>query len=188
MEGFTLVDGGVVALLFISAILAYARGFVREILSIAGWIGAAVVAFYFAPSVEPLMREIPVLNDIIGENCELGVLAGFAAVFAVALVVIALFTPLVSGAVQNSAIGSLDSGLGFLFGIVRGVLLIVVALVIYDFVIAGGEGFPMVDDSKTVEILSDLQTRMEENIPSELPSWIVGPYEELTGSCTASDA
>ena len=98
MENFTLFDGGVAAILFISAVLAYSRGFVREILSIAGWIGAGVVAFYFSPQVVPLVQEIPVLNDIIGDNCELGILAAFAGVFAIALVVIALFTPLISGA------------------------------------------------------------------------------------------
>ena len=61
MEGFTLVDGIVLVVIVLSAILAYARGLVRESLSIAGWIAAAVAGFAFAPMVEPLMREIPVL-------------------------------------------------------------------------------------------------------------------------------
>ena len=78
------------------------------------------------------MREIPVLRDILGTSCELGILAGFAAVFVVALVLVSLFTPLLAGAVQNSAIGPVDQGLGFLFGIARGVLLVVIALVVYN--------------------------------------------------------
>jgi len=184
MEDFTLFDGGVAAILFISAVLAYSRGFVREILSIAGWIGAGVVAFYFSPPVVPLIQEIPILNDIIGDNCELGLLAAFAGVFAIALVVIALFTPLISGAVQNSALGSLDGGLGFLFGLVRGILLIVVALVAYDFFIAGGEGFPVVEDSKTRVVLAEQQVRMQEYIPTDIPEWLIEPYEKLTASCT----
>ena len=184
MEDFTLFDGGVAATLFISAVLAYSRGFVREILSIAGWVGAGVVAFYFSPQVVPLVQEIPVLKDIIGDNCELGILAAFAGVFAIALVVIALFTPLISGAVQKSALGSLDGGLGFLFGIARGVLLIVVALVAYDFFIAGGEGFPVVEDSKTRVILAEQQARMQDYIPTDIPEWLIEPYEQLTASCT----
>lgn len=184
MEDFTLFDGGVAAILFISAVLAYSRGFVREILSIAGWIGAGVVAFYFSPQVVPLVQEIPVLSDIIGDNCELGILAAFAGVFAIALVVIALFTPLISGAVQKSALGSLDGGLGFLFGIARGVLLIVVALVAYDFFIAGGEGFPVVEDSKTRVILAEQQVRMQDYIPTDIPEWLIEPYEQLTASCS----
>lgn len=187
MEDFTLFDAGVGAILFISAVLAYARGFVREALSIAGWIGAGIAAFYFAPQVEPLIREVPVLSDIIGSNCELGILAAFAGVFALALVVIALFTPLISGAVQASAIGSLDSGLGFLFGIARGALLIVVALVAYDFFIQGGEGFPIVEDSKTRILFAEQQETMKQYIPTDIPEWLIEPYNELTNSCTAND-
>ncbi|MCT4682344.1 MAG: CvpA family protein, partial [Roseicyclus sp.] len=55
MEGFTLVDGIVAGVIVISAILAYARGFVREALSIGGWILAAVIAFIFAPNALPLI-------------------------------------------------------------------------------------------------------------------------------------
>ncbi|MGE4610519.1 MAG: CvpA family protein [Paracoccaceae bacterium] len=184
MEDYTLFDGGVAAILFISAVLAYSRGFVREILSIAGWIGAGIVAFFFAPQVVPLVQEIPILSEIIGDNCELGILAAFAGVFAIALVIIALFTPLISGAVQKSALGSLDGGLGFLFGLVRGTLLIVVVLISYDFFIAGGEGFPVVEDSKTRVILADQQERIQRYVPTELPSWLIDPYEELMSSCT----
>ncbi len=188
MEGFTLFDGGVAAILVVSAILAYSRGFVREALSIAGWIGAGFVAFFFAPQAEPLVREVPVLSEIIGDNCELGILAAFAGVFAVALVVIALFTPLISGAVQNSALGSVDGGLGFLFGILRGVILVLVALVIYDFFIAEGEGFPMIENSKTRAILSDQQASMKENIPTDIPDWLLDPYNQLTKSCTGEQS
>ena len=83
------------------------------------------------------MREIPVLRDVIGTSCELGILAGFAVVFAVALIIVSLFTPLLAGAVHNSAIGPVDQGLGFLFGIARGVLLVVIALVVYNRVFGG---------------------------------------------------
>ena len=44
MEGFNIVDGVALALIVLSAVLAWARGFVREVLSILGWIVAAVVA------------------------------------------------------------------------------------------------------------------------------------------------
>ena len=88
MEGFTLVDGIVAGVIVVSAILAYARGFVREALSIGGWIAAAIIAFIFAPNALPLIREVPYLGDFIGESCELGILASFAGVFAIALVVV----------------------------------------------------------------------------------------------------
>ena len=128
MEGFTLVDGGAAIILLISAILAYSRGLVRELLSIGGWIAAAISGYFLAPKVEPLIREVPILSNIIGESCELSMIAAFAIVFAVTLIIVAIFTPLFAGAVQRSALSGFDQGLGFLFGVVRGVALILVAL------------------------------------------------------------
>jgi membrane protein required for colicin V production len=187
MEGFTIFDGVVAGVIVISAILAYSRGFVRETLSIAGWIIAAIVAFLFAPRAKELMFEIPYLGDFLNGSCELAVIAAFAAVFAVALVVISLFTPLFSSAVQHSSIGGVDAGLGFLFGVARGVLLIVVALIAYDRVV-GNEPIAMISDSRSAEIFQVMQTRIEEQIPSDAPGWIVQRYEELVNSCGPAPA
>lgn len=185
MEGFNIVDGIALALVVISAILAWSRGLVREALSIAGWIVAAVAAFAFAPAVEPLMREAPVLRDVIGSSCELGVLTGFVAVFAVALVIVSIFTPLLSGAVQNSAIGPIDQGFGLLFGVARGALLIAIALVVYDRVLGGTGGVPMVDDSRTRALFSGVEAELAALLPADAPQWIAGQYERLVTSCAA---
>lgn len=182
MEGFTVVDAVVAAVLVISAILAYSRGFVRETMAILGWVAAAVVAYIFAPQVEPLVREIPVLNTILGESCELAIIAAFAAVFAVALVVASLFTPLFSGIVQRSPLGGVDRGLGFLFGVARGVLLVAIALVVYDRALAGA-GMAVVDDSQSARIFGNFQDNLGEQIPDDAPSWLVARYEGLVKTC-----
>src|SRR5690606_4270385 len=140
--------GGVALVIVISAILAYSRGFVREAMAIAGWVAAAVIAFLFAAKAEPLIREIPMLGDFLGDSCELSILAAFAAVFALSLVVVSLFPPLFASVVQRSALGGIDQGLGFLFGALRGVILVAVAFLVYDRVIAG-EPIPIIDDSRT---------------------------------------
>ena len=184
MQSFTLVDGIVLAVIVISAVLAYARGLVRESLSILGWIVAAVLGFSFAPMVEPLMREIPVLRDVLGTSCELGVLAGFAVVFVIALIIVSLFTPLLAGVVQNSALGPIDQGLGFLFGIARGVLLVVIALVVYTRIFGGAGGVPMIDDSHSITIFSGLEARITAMLPEDAPQWIAGQYDRLTQSCS----
>lgn len=188
MDGFNIVDGVALALIVVSAVLAWSRGLVREALSIAGWIVAAIAAFAFAPAVEPLMREIPVLRDIIGPSCELGVLAGFVAVFAVALVVVSIFTPLLSGAVQNSAIGPVDQGFGLVFGVARGVLLIAIAFVVYDRVLGGEGGAPVVDASYTRALFSGVEAQLGAALPDDAPQWIAGQYERLVSSCAAPAA
>ncbi|MFO7806713.1 MAG: CvpA family protein, partial [Paracoccaceae bacterium] len=155
MEGFTIIDGIVAAIIVISALLAYSRGLVREAMAIAGWIGATVLAFIFADQVEPLVRQIPVLGDFIGDSCELSVIAAFAAVFAVALVVVSIFTPLFSSLVQRSALGGLDQGAGFLFGVVRGILLVAVAFFVYETVLAA-QDVAMVEDSRSAKVFAQL--------------------------------
>ena len=174
---FTIVDGGVAIVILVSAILAYSRGLVREILSIAGWVAAAFAAFIFAPAAEPLVLEIPYLNEIIGTSSELSIIASFAIIFAIALILTSIFTPIFSGLVQRSAIGGLDQGLGFVFGVLRGLVLVMVGLIVYDYI---GAKVDLVEKSKTKELLAGSQERVKEMIPTEAPQWIVDRYEELT--------
>ena len=185
MEGFTIIDGGVALVIVVSAILAFSRGFVREALSIVGWIVAAVAAYFFAPKAEPLIREIPVLKEFLTESCEISVIAAFAAVFALALVVVSIFTPLFSSAVRRSALGGLDQGLGFLFGVLRGLLLVAIALVVYDRVVLS-EPIAMIDDSRSNKIFAAAQDALNDSIPEDTPEWIAARYEQLVGSCGAA--
>lgn len=182
MEGFTVVDGIVALVILLSAILAYSRGLVREVLAIAGWVLAAVAAFYLTPQAEPLVQEIPVLSDFLADSCELSVITAFVGVFVIVLILLSLFTPVFASAVQRSAVGGIDQGLGFLFGVLRGALLVVVALIVYDRVIIG-DPVPMVDDSRTAMIFAELQDKVAEQIPTEVPGWITDRYEELVGTC-----
>ncbi|MGB0799088.1 MAG: CvpA family protein, partial [Planktomarina sp.] len=131
MEGFTLIDGGVAIVILLSALLAYSRGFMREVMAIAGWVGAFVLAFIFADKAQPLVRQIPYVGDFLGDSCQLLIIASFAAVFALSLVVVSLFTPLFSSLIQRSILGGLDQILGFLFGVVRGIALAAVAFFVY---------------------------------------------------------
>ncbi|GGA21588.1 CvpA family protein [Neptunicoccus cionae] len=183
MEGFTLVDGGVAVVVLISAILAYSRGFVREVLSIAGWIIAAVVAYVLTPQVEPLVKEIPVVSDIIGGSCVLSLIVAFAIIFAVALIVVSIFTPLFSGMIQQSAIGGVDQGIGFLFGVARGLLLVLIAFILYDNIFPAGDRLEIVENSKSRAVLSDSQARLAEMLPTEVPTWLQDRYESFVGTC-----
>ncbi|QYK42981.1 MAG: CvpA family protein [Paracoccaceae bacterium] len=187
MEGFTLVDGVVALVIVLSAVLAYSRGLVREALAILGWIGAAVVAYMFAAAAQPLIKELPVIGDFLADSCELSIIAAFAAVFALGLVVASLFAPLMSGLVQRSILGGLDQGLGFLFGVLRGIVLVAVAFIVYDRAVSANT-IPMVDNSRSAKVFASFQSNIDENIPDDAPGWIVARYEELTGVCAAPAA
>ena len=187
MDGFTLIDGIAAGVIVLSAILAYSRGFVREGMAIAGWVGAAILAFLFAPTVQPLVKEIPVLNKFLADNCELSIVAAFAGVFAIGLIIASLFTPLFSSVVQRSALGGVDQGLGFLFGVARGVLLIAVAFFVYDKA-ALANSVKMVDDSRSAKVYASFQDSITASVPDNVPNWIIGRYNDLTSVCVAGDA
>lgn len=187
MENLTAVDGGAALIILVSAVLAFSRGLVREMMAIVGWIGAAIAAYYFAPSVQPLVKELPVVGEFLSESCELSVVAAGLGVFVIGLIVAALFTPLFSGAVQRSALGGIDQALGFLFGAARGVLLIAIAFIVYDRVLAD-QPIPMIDESRTALIFANFQARIDEYIPSDAPQWIVDRYNDLTNVCAPGTA
>lgn len=182
MEGFTIIDGVVALVIVLSALLAYSRGFVREAMAIAGWIAAGILAFMFAAQVEPLMAEIPVVGEFISDSCELSIIAAFAAVFALALIVVSFFTPLFSSLVQRSALGGLDQGAGFFFGVLRGILLVAIAFFLYN-VVMTGQNFTIVDESRSSVVFERLIGKVEDRNPEQALGWVTQQYEALIGSC-----
>ena len=109
--------------------------------------------------------------------------ASFAAVFAVGLILASLFTPLFSSVVQRSALGGIDQGLGFLFGVVRGILLVGVAFLVYDRAVAANT-FPEIDNSRSAKIFASFQANIDAAVPSDAPGWIVQRYNDLTAVCS----
>ncbi|WP_108502107.1 CvpA family protein [Paracoccus indicus] len=185
MDGFTIIDAVVAGVIILSAILAWSRGFVRESLAILGWIAAAVLAFLFAPTVRPMIAQVPVLDRFMGDSCELATIAAFAVVFALALVVFSIITPLFSSVVQRSAVGGIDQGIGFLFGVARGVLLVAIAFIVYDRVMTS-QTVAMVENSRSAQVFERMRTQMDEQIPADAPGWIVNRYEQMVMACTSS--
>jgi membrane protein required for colicin V production len=184
MDGFTIIDGIVALFIVLSALLAYSRGLVREALAIAGWVVAGFVAFVFAPQVEPLVKEVPVVGEFIADSCELSMIGAFAAIFAVALIIASLITPLFSSLVQRSALGGIDQGLGFVFGVARGVLLIAIAYFVYETVISA-QSIAIIDDSRSARVFSQLTDAVAAQEPEQALGWITAQYEQLVGKCDA---
>ncbi|HBM41993.1 MAG TPA: colicin V production CvpA, partial [Sulfitobacter sp.] len=101
-----------------------------------------------------------------------------------ALIVVSLFTPLFSSLVQRSVLGGLDQGLGFLFGVARGILLVAIAFFVYDTVITG-QTFTMVDESRSAQVFGRFTGQIEEQNPEAALGWITTRYEALVGACGA---
>ena len=114
------VDVILLGVILISAILAFTRGFVHEVLTIAAWVGAIVVTLFTFELAQPLARQYITLTWLAD------VITGLA-IFVVSLVIFTIVSHAISRNVRTSGLGAVDRSLGFLFGIARGAFLICVA-------------------------------------------------------------
>lgn len=113
----SILDIGVVVVIFVSAFLAYMRGFAHESLSVAGWVGAIFATIYGFPHAQRFASQFI-------ENETIASIASGAFVFVISLVILFIITRSISRRIQASTLGALDLSLGFLFGIIRGAILI----------------------------------------------------------------
>lgn len=120
------LDVILVVIMLISAFLAMLRGLTREMLSIMSWALAALAALFVYPLYKDRLRAL-IQPDILAD----GVL--IATVFVIVLIIVSLITVRLSDRVLDSRVGALDRTLGFIFGLLRGLLLVVIA---YELLIA----------------------------------------------------
>jgi len=119
------LDLAIIAVIALSALFAFARGFVREALSIVAWVGAALITLYgFNHTYGIVVRFVttPLLADLI---------AG-AGLFVVSLIVLTILTAYVARFVHSSPLSPIDRTLGLIFGLARGVILVSLAYLVVD--------------------------------------------------------
>jgi membrane protein required for colicin V production len=118
----TWVDLAVLGVLAISALLAFMRGLVREVLGIGAWIGAGAVAVKGLPLARNIVRNWISTPEWVDP-------VSFAAIFLVALIVLSLIARAISRSVRGSALGGVDRTLGLVFGLARGAALVILAYI-----------------------------------------------------------
>jgi membrane protein required for colicin V production len=115
---FNPADLIIVAIIVVSGLLAFARGLVREVLSIVAWVGAAIITLYGIPYVRPyvalFIQQEQIIVDVVGGTI----------IFILMLVVLSLASVSVARQVKDSQLNALDRSLGFVFGVGRGMVLI----------------------------------------------------------------
>ena len=131
-------DLAVAIVLLISAVLAYFRGFVHEILALMAWVGATLATIYALPYLQPLARglldpEPGLLYELVPLESVVDFATGVV-VFVVTLVIMSAFSRAVSKRIRQSTMNLLDRSLGFLFGILRGALLVALAYIPMEWV------------------------------------------------------
>ena len=122
-SSINILDVVVAVVVLVSALFAFYRGFVREALAIAGWVGAAFATVWLYPVARPFADEWL-------EEAWLGDVATGATIFLVSLVILWLVAHAIVIRVKDSPLNALDRSLGFLFGLARGVVLVALAYMV----------------------------------------------------------
>ena len=170
----TAVDVVVAVVLLGSAGFAFMRGFVHEVLSITSWVGAIFATLYGFPLAQPYFRAH------IGTAWVADAAAG-AALFLVTLLVLSLVTKRVADSVRKSALNSVDSSLGFVFGLARGAVLLSLAYMSVAWLFDGPEQQPSwLAESKSRPWLERGATLLQSLAPANLGAKAEGKTREVS--------
>jgi membrane protein required for colicin V production len=162
----TLLDIVLLAVMLVSGLLAMIRGFMREVLSIAAWVAAALVTVYAFPRLLPQAKQY-FTSDLVATAV---VIAG---VFLGTLIVVSIFTIKVSDMVLDSRIGALDRTLGFLFGLARGLVIVVVAFLFFAWLVPEKSQPSWVRDAKSKVVLKGTGDWLMSMLPDDPESTIL---------------
>jgi membrane protein required for colicin V production len=155
-----VLDIIVIVVIALSALLAFARGFVREALSILSWLGAAAATYYGLPYVRPYA------DRLIGSPMVASAAAAIG-IFIVSLVAISILTSAIARRVQRSSLSALDRSLGFLFGAARGVVLACLGVLVISWTIPEPDWPGWMRESKTRPYLANGADYLKSLVPAQ---------------------
>jgi len=166
------LDIGVIAIIGLSAVFAFARGFVREALSICAWVGAGAATLYgfgaVYAMVDPMVHN-PLLSQLI---------AGFG-LFIVSLIVLTIVTGIIARSVRSSALSPIDRTLGFVFGVLRGAFVICLAYLLLDMAVPATERPLWLRDAKSAPYLQQGADMLRTVLPESLRQKTSAASEEI---------
>ena len=170
----TALDFGLLAIMLVSGLLAMVRGFMREILSIAAWGAAALVTLYGYP------RLLPAAQDWLRGNETLAKVGVIAALFLGTLIVVSVVTVRISDMILDSRIGALDRTLGFLFGLGRGLLIVVAAFWFFTMLVPDKQRPDWVTFAKSRTVLQGTADGLVAILPEDLANTIFKKFKKKT--------
>jgi membrane protein required for colicin V production len=155
------LDFAIIGVIALSALFAFARGLVREALSIVAWVGAALITLYgFAYAYSAIVRFVttPLLADLI---------AG-AGLFVVSLVVLTILTGYVARFVSASSLSPIDRTLGLIFGLARGLVLVSLAYLVVDVSLPQNDRPPWIREARSERFLAKGADLLRNALPESL--------------------
>ncbi|HKF71001.1 MAG TPA: CvpA family protein [Stellaceae bacterium] len=151
----------IIVLIVISGLFAFARGFVREVLSLGTWIGASFAALYAFPYSRPIAEQW----------LQKGMVADAAAalsVFVVVLIALSIVSSAIARRVKDSALSALDRTLGLLFGLVRGVILACLVYIGVTWALPEANRPVWIKEARTASLLQIGADKLKALVPSSV--------------------
>jgi membrane protein required for colicin V production len=161
----TWLDMLLLGVMLISGLLAMIRGFMREILSIAAWAAAAVATVLLYNKLLPIAKA-NISSDIVASGAVIG------GVFLITLLIVSVVTVRISDMILDSRIGALDRTLGFLFGLARGLVIVVVAFVFFAWLVPPAKQPEGVRNAKSLEVLNKTGEWLQALLPQDMDSYL----------------
>ncbi len=162
----TWLDILLLGVMLVSGLLAMIRGFMREILSITAWAAAAVATLLAYPRLLPIAKA-NIASDIVATGAVIG------GVFLVTLLIVSIITVRISDMVLDSRIGALDRTLGFLFGLGRGLIIVVVAFLFFAWLVPDRSQPEWVKSAKSRLVLQSTGQWLMSMLPDDPESTIL---------------
>ncbi|WP_051206252.1 CvpA family protein [Oceanospirillum maris] len=142
------VDWAILAILLLSAFFGGMRGMVRELISLSSWIAAILIAYAFGPKVSELF-----IGYIDNETIRSGV--GFALTAIIVVIIGSLLAKVAGTLVSATGLSGFDRILGFIFGVVRGIAILIVLTAIVSLLPVNESGWW--SESQFIPLLEDLR-------------------------------
>jgi len=160
MEQLSNFDVIILIIIALSALLAFYRGLIKEVLSIVGWVLLTLAMIYLLPPLTPLFNK----------HIESGLMSGVAAavfIFIVFFIVWFIFTGYITGKIRSSKLNLPDRFLGLFFGILRAGLLIVLMYIAVGWVVPYKEQPDFLKKSKYYNIAGTFAQPLEDLLPEK---------------------
>ena len=167
--------------MLISGLLAMVRGFMREILSIAAWGTAALVTLYSYQKLLPTAKTY-ITSDTLAS------IAVIAGVFIATLIVVSIITVRISDMILDSRIGALDRTLGFLFGLARGLLIVVVAFLFFAWLVPAKQRPDWISNAKSLTMLQSTGDWLMSLLPDDPENTILKRFKKTKPEDEQTDA
>ena len=169
---FNALDIVILVVITISTVIAVLRGFTKEILYITGWVLALIGTLYSFPFIKPFARET-ISPEWLADGIVLVV------VFILILISFNLVTLAISKKMKNSNFGILDRVLGAIFGVLRGLLILVFAYYVVLLLLPYKEHPDWLKDGKLMPLIQASTTNIMRIIPMENLSDRIPEIDEM---------